>query len=234
MDHAKEQRLRHERFELWFGRLTVMREAVLSFRREFGCMTFPQFPRDRDFAALPEVEQIVTRPPEASITVDSFSHLSAIVPDFLVSWEQKRLDDLEAFVRKDMDLPDGVRATDLAVTQFHKCGMCYAPLDLRQMISHSCGEYQYYWEQRTEYEEASDRATGSCLEVRYRQGTPIIRKLLEACGQDYRTVTAHEMDELDPMFHCRVCDLGIGDVENYREVFSWRTGVRPFYSDVVS
>ena len=119
-----------------------------------------------------------------------------------------------------MHLLGVARATDLAVAQFHKCEMCYAVLDLRQAVFHSCGEYQYYWEHRTEYEEASDKATGSCLEVRYSQGSPVIRNFLEAWGQVCRTVATHEMDEMDPMFHCRVCDLGLDDVENYWEVFS--------------
>lgn len=224
----KEGRLWAQRHQLYSRRLRfIVYRVVLSFRREFGSAIFPLFPRARDFAALPEVEEIVTAPPEVVVTQDSFSHLSAMIPDFLVNWRQSKLGTLEALLRESVDLPEHVRATDLAVGQFFQCGYCKRILELRGVLHHNC--YQLPRKQRRVYEAVADIALMSRLRTRLIPGTNILRNLLQACGQDYQIATPQDMDQLNMIVYCQTHRYDpeiFRDDCVFREVMEWRTAVR--------
>ncbi|KAJ7103187.1 hypothetical protein B0H15DRAFT_811322 [Mycena belliarum] len=54
-----------------------------------------------------------------------------------------------------------------------------------------------------------------------------VKRLLEACGLDYRIVTVEEMDSADPLFICLKCSYGAKcDGQRPRKVFSWRNAVQ--------
>ncbi|KAJ7754984.1 hypothetical protein DFH07DRAFT_496519 [Mycena maculata] len=54
-----------------------------------------------------------------------------------------------------------------------------------------------------------------------------VKKLLDACGLDYRTMTTKVMDELDPWFVCLKCSYGAKcDGQRPRKVMPWRNAVQ--------
>ncbi|KAJ7657993.1 hypothetical protein B0H17DRAFT_1097587 [Mycena rosella] len=53
-----------------------------------------------------------------------------------------------------------------------------------------------------------------------------VKRILEACGLDHRTVTTEEMDTLDPRFICLKCSYGAKcDGQRPRQVMPWRNAV---------
>lgn len=208
-----------------------MMQAVLSFRRRFGDIIFPLFPRDRDFAAIHEVELIVTAPPEVEVTVADFLQLSPMIPDFLVNWRQRQADAVEALLRKWLDLPDDIRASDLAVGQFLQCGLCTRILEIHRAYLHKCK--QPHRGKRRIYEATADEVTLSHLHIPFIPLVGVIQKLLKACGQDYRNVTTNDMDQLDMAFHCQTHDSDSRTFKDrfvFREIMNWRIAVRTICS----
>ncbi|KAJ6502632.1 hypothetical protein DFH09DRAFT_1001170 [Mycena vulgaris] len=54
-----------------------------------------------------------------------------------------------------------------------------------------------------------------------------VKKILEACGWDYRVVTTEDMDILDPWFICLKCSYGAKcDGQRPRKVMPWRNAVQ--------
>ncbi|KAJ3489440.1 hypothetical protein NLI96_g2123 [Meripilus lineatus] len=222
LEQFRAQRLRIDRIEQYQNRLATMKVAVLSFRRDFGPAIFPLFPRYHEFAALPEIEQIITSP--LPITPDTFSCLSDMIPGYLENWKQMTSDSLEALLRDsvDSDLPGDVRAIDLAIGQFLLCGVCNLILETTlRAPHHNCVGPGDHLAGRTDYEAAAIQATRSRLEIDFIPGTDILRELVEQCGQDYRRTTAEEMDNLDILLCCRSCECMVVWRDG-REIMNWR------------
>lgn len=225
LEQFRAQRLRIDRIEQYQNRLATMKVAVLSFRRDFGPAIFPLFPRYHEFAALPEIEQIITSP--LPITPDTFSCLSDMIPGYLENWKQMTSDSLEALLRDsvDSDLPGDVRAIDLAIGQFLLCGVCNLILETTlRAPHHNCVGPGDHLAGRTDYEAAAIQATRSRLEIDFIPGTDILRELVEQCGQDYRRTTAEEMDNLDILLCCRSCECMVVWRDG-REIMNWRAAV---------
>ncbi|KAJ6520179.1 hypothetical protein C8R45DRAFT_954166 [Mycena sanguinolenta] len=54
-----------------------------------------------------------------------------------------------------------------------------------------------------------------------------VKRVLEACGEDYRVVTTQDMDEKDPRFICLKCSYGAKcDGQRPRKVMGWRKAVQ--------
>ncbi len=200
-----------------------MMVAVLSFRREYGN---GQFPRDRDFAALPEFQAIIDVPDEVQVTPGSFAHLRPLVPGFVINWHQQRLRRLEESLREHMDIPHGTPLIGLAVNQYHRCSFCDLLLDIPSMFVHNCRRF-FYWEDSSAYNEAADKVTRSWLEVPYEQESEMLKGILAACGQDYLSCTVEDMDNLDVRLTCRTCrdNTSMGEAAPW-SIMNWRSAVR--------
>lgn len=206
-----------------------MKAAVLSFRREFGPAIFPLFPRHHEFATLPEFEQIITSPLPQVVTLDTFSSLAPMIPRYLETWKQETLRSLEVLLRYSIDseLPEGVRATDLAVGQFLQCALCTSVLDIQRAPHHECLEVGHLISGRTDYELALREATKSPRHIHFRPLTDFLRDLLEQCGQDYRRLTPQDMDKLEILFFCRACTPDYWRLRHEtRKIMNWRAAVR--------
>ncbi|KAJ3489437.1 hypothetical protein NLI96_g2118 [Meripilus lineatus] len=227
LEQVKIRRRRGNYVEQYTERLRIMKEAVLSFRRDFGPSIFPLFPRYHEFATLPEFEQIITAPLSQIVTLDTFTRFAPMMPRYLEDWKQETLRSLEVLLRYtiESDLPENVQVIDLAIGQFVQCGTCDLILDLRRAPHHDCFDMGRDFSGRTDFELAVKGSTNSRRHNHFRPLAEFLRDLLIQCGLDYRQVTVQEMDQLAILFCCRRCKLDYWKHEA-REVMNWRAVVR--------
>ena len=231
MEAWKSNRLRSERVQLLMTRIKTMMLFVLSFRREYGKEAFP---RARDFAALPEIQEIIDVPAEEEVTPESFMKLAPAIPRIVADWQQERFQYFETLLRERLNSTHCIVDSQLAVDQFFECG-CGRLFDYQNMIAHDCNVDLSNSVSASIYEEAADRATQSRADVKITPFIVPVMGILEACRKDYHKCTAKEMDDSDIRLHCETCEVfHQGSGSRIFQVMNWRVAVStslfPFYT----
>ncbi|CAL1694139.1 unnamed protein product [Somion occarium] len=217
-------------------RAAILRKAVEKFAR----LSHGVFPHVRDFASLPEVRAILDPADKAEISVESFDALLPLLPELVTRWREDITGKLETFVRRELssdeseDVPDGIRALDLAIATIFRCSHCKKPIvgAYPGTVSHRCRPAYVaalvqmtrgygLWSKKqddpfdTAIERALKWAKWSHRDVDLLKSD--VEPVLEACGQNSLSTTAQDMDELDFRFRCKKCDSF-----QARAIFRWR------------
>lgn len=134
---------------------------------------------------------------------------------------------------------DPTTVFDLATT-FFVCCHCrpFRPLSHDQAMVHPCGMSIDLLNGNDTSQEAFRRAFGSAVwgdvdgSVQFSKAhLKVMQEIIERCGLDPKVTTARQMNELDPIFECRTCNV----FEKGRATMSWTAVVSffPFFLNCV-
>jgi hypothetical protein len=212
-------------------------------------------PGAADFWTWPAISALINSPPESSITLEQFQNVRETIPAFFASWHRARTREIMDKLYL-MDLPyareysEQCQQMRLAVSVFIcQKGLCHNDLE----ESWKPHQYRYYPEymhhrcnriRRVNWSdpEADDpplslgdgyqanvvRQQWTCEHLEYdEKASRVVRKILQDCGWDWKTMTVEELDRLDPRLVCLKCTYGHRcDGERRVSVRNWRSAVR--------
>jgi hypothetical protein len=213
-------------------------------------------PGAADFWQWQPVSALINRPhSEPDVTLEQFQAISDIIPAFFEFWRHESMMDI--MMELDIkDLPyagDHLRRLQqmrLAVSVF-TCQKLLCHNDICE--AEKPHQYMYYPEylhhrcnriRRIKWADPDETAPPLSLGNGYRSGvvrqpwsceyleydekaSRVVKKILLACGWNWKTMTVKELDKLDPRLVCLKCTYGHRcDGERRVSVRSWRNAVR--------
>ncbi|KDQ59041.1 hypothetical protein JAAARDRAFT_206027 [Jaapia argillacea MUCL 33604] len=207
MQNFKKKRLEREHFYVFEQRWRIVEKILLEF-----ALTRPPtdiLPRIDDLLVLPEVKEIVERPDEDMVARDDFAELALRLPEISQTWLQaNKVAVLSLMPNKggDEDTAVGEDTLTLATTYFC-CGQCRTPISYPRILGHGCCCKDSSWTLRE----------GTTFDI---TASNIASHLVSLCGSSPLTMTASEMDTMDPRLSCGACESKRG-----RKVMDWRSAV---------
>ena len=243
MEAVKSRRLKYEREQLYSSRIPILRVIREEIVRDFPYLTRPSMPTVGELWAQAPIRKIILEHPkgEELTKADLAPTVTAVFTE-LNEQLQRRIDEelldkvwsgLEEMEQNDREVdPDTV--FNLATTIFHCCGERL--FWFRDIKAHECAsslpfpkplfkEFQYAYEYLSYGEKyhGHTRSEG-CYTSFNVKASKIAKEVVEMCGLDPLTTTIKAMDDLDPIFECRVCSSL--DHSKGRCSMNWRTVVR--------
>ncbi|KAI0784953.1 hypothetical protein C8Q75DRAFT_776872 [Abortiporus biennis] len=230
MNQVRKDRLEFERRELLYSRFMMMRESLSRwqecFEDKYKCPSMFEIS-----SMIPEIRAIITAPKYFEVTAASFDYLHSRISLLVTQWEIIAHYDLCLLVREKIDIEKTIDPTTLAVGIHFECGtckkLCVYPTDVYE---HSGYCEVKWWDQFDEYMSFLEDfwTPVSWNNQTFSAAVDISTKVIEACGQDPRTVTVEQMDELEVRLYQDHGNLKVFSVR----VFSWRDAVSFAYEQL--
>lgn len=163
---------------------------------------------------MPEYRAVLERPSNVEVTKEDFTDLLANLSEQTDRWRKSNinllLDLLPSGSKKGKKRLDP-HLLDLC-NVFFRCHSCREPISYPRILTHACLN-----KRRTPdiTEDEDDLLLGVFTAVPWTHGrkditfdteaSDISGMLIKLCGRDPKTLTTHEMDELDSRFECLRC-----------------------------
>ena len=223
-------RIREERVHVLDARLKILWTVRRNLAREFS--DIKMFPRQRDFALLPDVRAIIDVPNDHEITEESFHPLRDTIRDSIAQWIAEKKTFVETLIRKSVNLdPESdISPWDLAMSLGLRCSSCYCLVSFPGFLVHKCKYIERDDSKRKDmYEEILDELNvgESAIPPSFEHiivDTKFMGDIIRLCEQDPERVTIAEMDKLPTRLTC-ICCIGA----DYIRVMTWRAAVRSYF-----
>ena len=230
MESFKAARIRVGRVPILKARLKTLWTVRRNIAREFSDIKF--FPRQRDFALLPDVRAIIDVPNDHEITEESFNPLRDTLRDSIAQWIAEKKTFVETLIRQSVNLDpkSDISPWDLAMSLGLRCLKCYHSLSFPGFLVHKCQYIRRDDSKRKDmYEGIVDQlnVAEAAIPPNFQHvtvDTEFMGDIIRLCGQDPEKVTMAEMDKLPTRFTCVDCNKG-----NTVQVMTWRTAVRSYF-----
>ena len=213
-------------------------------------------PASPEFWAWYPVKAILNNPNEVEVTSMSFEDVLQDIPEWIIAWRKARIDELTDKIRiYDLPYV-GARYSNqlsrmkLAACVF-TCGQAMCPSERHswgwqehgylyypEYLHHRCNRIRWKQSRKPDDEEAAlslgkgyhkefvrKMWTSGKLEFD-EKASSVVRKIMETCGWNWKTMTVEELDRLDPRLVCLKCSWGHRcDGERRVTVRNWRAAV---------
>lgn len=215
-------------------RLRALKEVAIQWRRLANGKTFPSL---YELASTATVSGVVNAPGDGIVGGVELESLTPTISKILEEWETDFRRRLGCIVRREINLPDHVHPSDLAIGWLFVCQNCQFRIEYKSdsntsLPTHFCAHRPFDWSTS----EAALRSQASAFDIALTQEfweVPYQFNVLSAeiygtwrivgiCGQDPSTTTISEMDQLDFRLNCLHCSSKDGIMR----VMNWRSAVR--------
>lgn len=228
LEDVKRRRLRDERISLIRNRIALLGPAV---DRALSSQPISDVqPSLYDICALPQYRTILESPSGMEITAKNFTELLSQLPEQSAQWRKSNKETVLRLLPSALKKTSGKSAVDPLelCTTFFRCHSCKEPISFPRILSHVC---LLAWPGEVEEEDIFFRSCRQSPWIHGHEGiafdaeaSSIVATLIKMCGQDPKTTTTTEMDNLDPRFECVRCP----HPRQGRLVMQWRIAVRFF------
>ncbi|GJE86898.1 hypothetical protein PsYK624_029810 [Phanerochaete sordida] len=222
-------------------RLRVSRARLQIFDRVLGSVSpyRPGEPSRVDVAlGMPEIREVVERPPRELVTEESFAFLHDAFPAFRARWRKEADAYLGQLVRAATgSLREDIDPMQLAVAAAFRCASCKDVLVYPAVLSHNCRALTR--ERQAQLMSEADPYRHVVLDVfmlksrystelihwdpsvfKYIAEVKAIKRVVALAKLDYRTATRADMDESPMRFACLACyPRGEFDVLDWAKVY---------------
>ncbi|GJE86897.1 hypothetical protein PsYK624_029800 [Phanerochaete sordida] len=233
LETTREELIEEEHVRVTGERLKILDRALVAI-----CPYRPGEPSRTDIAlGIPEVREVVERPPQDPVDEDSFAFLHEALFPFRGQWRQDAEAYLETLVCTQLgEIPDNVKPLELAVAHPFLCKLCKRILSYPEMLSHTCCRHHFRYQNTDSesfYRREVFRAFTPYLTIKsglihwdpsaFGVSTDIdaMKIVVEMFGLDATRATKDEIAALPTRFVCKVCcEKGVLKAMNWTETYN--------------
>lgn len=227
-------------------RVRVTRARLGVFDRALGTIWpyRPGEPSRVDIAlGMPEVREVIDRPPRDTVDEESFSFLHEALPAFRTQWRREAETYLRSLVRTQVGkLSKGVDPMELAVGIAFRCKLCNAVEKYPEVLSHACEEHNYNADEEkgdlyrrviVEQFTPNSRYHNSGLVHwdpsvhKFSAEADAIRPLAKLLGLDPRRATTADMNASPKRLVCKTCSR-----KGVFYIMNWASAVSLHFVDI--
>ncbi|EKM55666.1 uncharacterized protein PHACADRAFT_209187 [Phanerochaete carnosa HHB-10118-sp] len=185
---------------------------------------------------MPEVREVVNRPPRETINAESFAFLRDVLPAFRTQWRREAEAYLGGLVRAQVGkLPKGVDPMELAVGATFRCQLCDHVEKYPEVLSHACERHAFGDDEEKgdlyrhiilqQFKPESRYPSNGLVHwdprvFKFSADTNTMRPLVELLGLNYRRATRADMDASPKRLACKTCDTdGVIRVLNWASAY---------------
>ncbi|GJE86997.1 F-box protein [Phanerochaete sordida] len=197
---------------------------------------------------MPEIREIIERPPREAVTEESFAFLHDAFPAFRTRWRKQAEAYLGQLVRKAVGkLRKDVDPMQLAVAAAFYCPSCRITCPYPAVLSHKCdslsndleaklknGSNPYrrvvldnFMLQLYDWSHSRELIHWDTRVFKYTAEVAALKQVVALAGLDYKTATQADMDASPARFVCMVCDAyapGIFHVLDWTKAYEHKHG----------
>jgi hypothetical protein len=219
LEQLKAARLTEERQKMLRSRMFLLRNFVAQYEAT-QARTKP-LPNAPDVAALEPFYSLVFKSPvDTDLQESNFADLGPELGELCDEWIQSSSELLLRLIPRSF----AIKHLDLA-TIFFRCHSCREPISYPRILKHECLTRNLPGEDDELLQACSNQRPwnyGVEQVVFDEESHACAKEIITVCGQDPRSITMYEMDDLD----CRVECLRCAHPSRGRLVMEWKTAVR--------